>query len=126
MKSIVLILLVSSFSLYANAQNSQIQQKEFSISVEPASLQLNRGDSKKLVVSILKSKGFQGDESVMGLSSSLPSGVSVSFTPDKGNMDASELAITVAAEAVPGQCNVIVNCTMNHLKKGTIVKLIIN
>jgi uncharacterized membrane protein len=122
MKSILLIvILMGSISSYA--QQIDIPQKEFTLALESASIALSPGENKKIEVRILKSKGYQKGKVQMGLSSALPAGVSLSFDPEKGNIDSTTATITVQPQASPGQYAIIVNVTINYKTKGSILKL---
>jgi uncharacterized membrane protein len=125
MKIIVLAaILLTSFSGYA--QNIDIPQKEFALSLESESITLARGENKKIEVRILKSKSYQKSKVQLGLSSGLPSGLTLSFDPAKGNVDAATATVTASSEATPGEYTVIVNATMNYKTKGSILKIVVN
>jgi uncharacterized membrane protein len=117
----ILLAFVSSY-----AQHVDIPQKEFTLSLENESIVLSRGENKKIDVRILKSKSYQKSNVQLGLSSGLPSGITLSFDPEKGNVDSSVATITAAADTSPGEYTVIVNATMNYKTKGSILKIVVN
>ena len=116
--------LMLSMSCYA--QQVDIPQKEFGLALESESVTLSRGENKKVEVRILKSKSYQKSKVQMGLSSGLPSGITLSFDPEKGNVDASSATVTAGSDATPGEYSVIVNATMNYKTKGSILKIVVN
>jgi hypothetical protein len=59
----------------------------------------------------------------MGLSSSLPNGITLSFDPENGDSDSSQATITALPEAQPGTYSIIVNATINYKTKGSILKI---
>jgi hypothetical protein len=117
----MLLAFVSSY-----AQQVDIPQKEFVLSLENESIVLSRGENKKIDVRILKSKSYQKSKVQLGLSSGLPSGITLSFEPEKGNVDSSVATISAAADTSLGEYTVIVNATMNYKTKGSILKIVVN
>lgn len=116
-------ILLLSVSCYA--QQLDIPQKEFALSLESESVTLSRGENKKIEVRILKSKSYQKTKVHMGLSSGLPSGITLAFDPEKGNVDASSATVAAGSDATPGEYTVILNATMNYKTKGSILKIIV-
>lgn len=109
----------------ANGQNLEIPQKEFSLSFSTYRLELLPGDSSQVDIGVLKSKGYQKSKVKMGISSSVPNGVTIAFNPDQGNFDFTKATVSVDKEVAPGTYPVILNATVQNQTKGSILKLII-
>lgn len=112
-------------ALTAQAQNLEIPQKEFTISCSKDQLELSRGDNEQIDVRVTKSRGYQKSKTKMGISSSLPNGVVITYDPDKGNFDSTKATILIEEDAVPGEYSIILNATLNYTTKGTILNLLI-
>jgi len=125
MKLLFLLILVPLHTLCSYAQNLEVPQKEFTLSVSHAVVELSGGETRKEEIKILKSKGYQKSKVKMGLSSSLPQGISITFNPDNGNFDLTEAIITVLPDVKPGQYSVILNATMNNKTKASVLKITI-
>ena len=120
--SLLLLLIVSA----ATGQNLKIPQNEFALSFSKEQLELSRGEKGELEILILKSKSYKKSKAKMGVSSSLPKGVTITFDPDKGTFDSAKANISIQADATPGQYMLILNATLNNKTKGSILKLLIN
>ena len=107
------------------AQNLEIPQNEFTISFSKNQLELSRGENSQLDVVILKSKSYVKSKIKMGISSSLPKGVAITFDPDKGNFDSTKANILIEEDATPGEYSIILNATLNYKTKGTILNLLV-
>jgi hypothetical protein len=120
MKPLVILFLVSiSLSGYTQTQTPK---KEFAIVLSQDNLEISGSESKEIEITILRSKGYLKSSAVMGLSSSLPKGIEVTFSPEKGNFEVTKVIIK-SSNAVPGQYSIIVNATLNGRTKGSIIKL---
>ena len=84
MKPLFIVMLISA-SIVSYAQQVEIPQKEFTLSLSDETVTLARGENKKIDIRILKSKAYQKGKMKMGLSSSLPNGITLSFDPEKGD-----------------------------------------
>ena len=113
-------------ALAVSGQNLEIPQNEFALSFSKEQLELSRGEKAELEILILKSKSYQKSKAKMGVSSSLPKGVTITFSPDKGTFDSTIANISIQADATPGQYMLILNATLNYKTKGSILKLLIN
>ncbi len=111
--------------LTLSAQNLEIPQNEFTISCCKDQLELAPGENQQFDISILKSRGYQKSKVKMGISSSLPNGVVITFDPDKGNFDSTKASIRIEEDATPGEYSIILNATLNYTTKGTILNLLI-
>ena len=112
-------------NLDIQAQNVDIPEKEFALSLSAHKLELSRNESGHLDIGILKSKGYRNYRVKMGISSSVPKGVTIVFDPEGGNFDFTKVSVLVSNEAVPGTYMLILNATLSHHTKGSILKLII-
>jgi len=115
----VLFLVLLSLSGYTQTQTPK---KEFAIVLSQDKLEISASESKEIEITILRSKAYLKSSAVMGLSSSLPKGIEVTFSPDKGNFEVTKVIIK-SSNAVPGQYSLIVNATLNGRTKGSIIKL---
>jgi hypothetical protein len=122
MKPLIFLILISA-SITGYAQAVEIPQKEFTLSLSDETVTLSRGENKKIDIRILKSKAYQKGKIKMGLSSSLPDGITLSFNPENGNSDLSQAIISALPDAQPGMYSVIVNATINYKTKGSILKI---
>ena len=116
------LLLASAVS----GQNLEMPQNEFALSFSKEQLELSRGEKGELEIRILKSKSYQRSKAKMGVSSSLPKGVTITFNPDKGTFDSSMANISIHADATPGQYMLILSATLNNKTKGSVLKLLVN
>ncbi len=117
------VLFFLGISVISYAQVVEIPAKEFVVSLSEETLTIARGEIKKIDVRILKSKAYQKGKMKMGISSSLPAGIKLTFNPESGNADVTEASITALPEASPGIYSIIVNSTINYKTKGSILKL---
>ena len=120
MKPLVILFLLSlSLSGYTQTQTPK---KEFAIVLSQDNVEISGSESKEIEITILRSKAYLKSSAVMGLSSSLPKGIEVTFSPEKGNFEVTKVIIK-SSNAVPGQYSLIVNATLNGRTKGSIIKL---
>ena len=123
---IICLFLLILIALTVNGQSLEIPQNEFALSLSKEHLELSRGEKGELEILILKSKTYQKNKAKMGVSSSLPKGVVITFSPDSGTFDSTLTTVSIEADAAPGQYMLIVNATLHNKTKGSILKLIIN
>lgn len=124
MKKLILsVLAITAVAFTAAAQDKVAPRTEYSVSLSETKIQVKPGQSKEVTVSILRSKSFSRAEAKLGLSSSLPEGVTVGFAPAEGMFDSSVATISVAPNTKEGEYQLIVKTTLNNKIKGTIVKL---
>lgn len=122
---IICLLSLMLVALTVSGQNLEIPQTEFALSFSKEQLELSRGENGELEILILKSKSYQKSKAKMGVSSSLPAGVTITFSPDKGTFESTQATVSVQAEAAPGRYMLILNATLNNKTKGSILKLLI-
>jgi uncharacterized membrane protein len=116
---VLAILLVASF---AKAQS----HSEFAITLSETSVVLKPGESKKLIVSISRFKGFTRGDIQLGLSSILPEGITVAYEPAGGKFDTSAATISASPTARIGEYRLILNGTIQYKTKGTSMKVIVS
>ncbi len=125
-KLIVLsIVLVAATLTHGNAQEKTAPRTEYSVSLSENVVRLKPGETKQLTVSILKSKSYSRSTAKLGLSSSLPKGVTVLYAPTDGLFENSVVSFTAAADAKEGEYQVILKTTVNNKIKGSIVKVVV-
>ena len=113
-------------ALVLRGQNLEIPEKEFVLALSVQQLEVSRGEKGEIEILILRSKKYEKRHAKMGVSSRLPKGVTISYSPDKGNSDSSIANISVQSDAIPGRYMVILNATLNNKTKGMILKLLID
>lgn len=123
---IIFLLSLMLVALTVSGQNLEIPQNEFALSFSKQQLEVARGEKTELEILILKSKSYQKSKVKMGVSSSLPAGVTITFSPDKGTFESTQANVSIQADAAPGQYTLILNVTLNNKTKGSILKLLIN
>lgn len=127
MKKLLLVAFVISLaaSTTGMAQEKTVPRSEYTVSLSEHVVKLAPGETKKLTVSILKSKSYARSKATLGLSSTLPDGVTVTFEPAEGMFESSIASIAVASTVPVGEYQFILKTTVNHKIKGSIVKLIV-
>ena len=121
MKPLVVLFLVS-VSLLGYAQH-QAPSKEFAIVLSPENIDISSNETKEVEIRILRSKSYLKSSASLGLSSSLPQGIEVSFSPETGNFETAKVFIKSTDSVVPGRYSLIINAKLNGKTKGSIVKL---
>ncbi len=126
----IVLVAVSVHSGYAQEKTSLSGGKtaprtEYSVSLSENVVKLKPGETKQLTVSILKSKGYLRSAAKLGLSSSLPAGVTVAYEPAEGMFESSVASFTAAANAKGGEYQVVLKTTVNNKIKGSIVKVVV-
>jgi len=99
--------------------------KDFELTLEKSELQLTRATSQHLNIGLDRAKGYQKAPARMGISSFLPSGITVQFNPAEGIIEQTEAVITADSTASPGNYTVILKATVNNKTKGTTLNLIV-
>ena len=97
---------------------------DFTLSVNPSSLTINRGASSGATVTIARIGGFN---SVVALSASgLPSGVTASFESPPGPVSVISMFIAASSTAATGMTSVTINGSGGGLTRSTTLVLTIN
>jgi len=126
MKRLILLAFVfAAVSIKGYAQEKTAPRTEFSVSLSENVLTIKPGETKQLTVSILRSKSYSRSEAKLGLSSSLPDGVTVGYQPAEGMFESSIVSFTAAQDSKPGTYQAILKTTLNNKIKGSIVKIVV-
>ena len=111
----------------AMAQNkTEMPRSEFVISLSENSITLKPGESKQVIVSIIRSKSFAKGKATLGTPSVLPQGITLVYEPAEGNFESSVATITTGSTSATGSYQLVLNGTINYKTKGTILKLTVN
>jgi uncharacterized membrane protein len=119
------IVLVAATFIVGTAQEQTATRTEYSVSLSEKVITLKPGETKQLTVSLAKSKSFARSKAQLGVSSSLPAGVTLAFEPAEGKFDSSVASFTAAADAKAGEYQVILKTTINNKIKGSILKVVV-
>lgn len=114
-----------SFATIGFAQEQTAPRTEYSVSLSEKILTLKPGETKQVTVTLNKSKSYKKLDAKLGLSSSLPTGVTLAFEPAEGKFDSSVASFTASADAQAGEYQVILKSTVNNRTKGSIVKIVV-
>ena len=101
-KFLLSVLAIAAVTFTTAAQEKTAPRTEYSVSVSENAIQVKPGESKEITLTILRSQSFSKAKAELGLSSSLPEGVTVEFTPSEGLIDSSVVKVTAAAAAKEG------------------------
>jgi hypothetical protein len=126
MKRLFLLAFVfSAVSVNGYSQEKTAPRTDFLVFLSENVLTIKPGETKQVTVSILRSKSYSRSEAKLGLSSSLPEGLTVAYAPAEGMFESSVATFTAAADSKGGEYQVILKTTLNHKVKGTIVKVVV-
>lgn len=125
MKRLFLSIVFAAVSISGYAQEKTAPRTEYSVSLSENVVRLKPGETKQLTVSILKSKNYSRSATKLGLSSSLPAGVTVAYEPAEGMFESSVASFTAAADSKAGEYQVILKTSVNNKIKGSIVKVVV-
>jgi hypothetical protein len=120
-KSILSLCLLIMLAISVTAQEKP--KREFLLSLSENTVEIKPGDSKEITVNLVRSNAFSKSKAKLGLSSALPAGISLTYSPNEGVIESSVAKITVTADAKPGTYTVLPNCVMNNKSKGTMLKV---
>lgn len=125
MKNSIFTLILALFATVVLAQEKPAPQKEFTVELSASSLEIKPGQTKNVTVTLNRSKGFSKSKAVLGLSSGLPQGVTLTFEPAEGVITSTVATITVAETVKAGNYMIILNSTIQHKSKGATLKLVV-
>lgn len=121
MKPLALVFLVTvSLSGYAQLQTPT---KEFTVVLSQDNVDIAAGETREIEIKILRSKSYVKGSALLGLSSTLPKGIEVSFSPETGNFETAKVTIKSSDSVTPGQYSLVINAKLKGKTKGAIVKL---
>jgi hypothetical protein len=123
MKTALTLAFLFAFSLVSAQTKTEIPRTDFTIDLSESSLMIKPGESKQVTVSIARSKYYSKEKAILGLQSSLPQGVTVSYEPKEGNFESSIATISVAPDAPVGVHQLVLSAMLSTKKKGTILRL---
>lgn len=127
MKKLFPLILIVTFAAASTAiaQDKTAPRTEYSVSLSEKVVNLKPGETKQITVSLLKSKSYSRSKAKLGLSSTLPEGVTVAFEPAEGVFDESVASISANSTAKDGEYQIIIKTTINNKIKGSIVKVVV-
>ncbi|NOT75408.1 MAG: hypothetical protein HOP08_10795 [Cyclobacteriaceae bacterium] len=102
---------------------SEVPAKEFAINLSESTVYLKPGESKQVTVSILRSKYYAKESALLGFSSALPKGITAQYEPAEGKFETSVVTITANSTMTSGIYQIILNGTLAHKTKGSILKI---
>ena len=124
MKKTFLLLFVWAVCVVsASAQEKPAPRSEFAVELSASSLEIKTGESRDVTVHLNRSKSYSKSKGVLGVSSGLPEGITVSFEPATNVTTESIAKIAVSKTAKPGSYTLILNGTMEHKTKGATLML---
>jgi hypothetical protein len=123
--TLAVFFLIITFGIVQAQEAKPLPRTEFLLDLTQPSVTVGPGKSTTLDLGILRSKGYKNSTATLGLSSSLPEGISVVFDPDKGAIDKTTVTITAAATTRPGAYMLILKATLQNHTKGATLKLIV-
>jgi hypothetical protein len=98
---------------------------EFALQLSATQITLEPGETKTVLVNIVRSKGYAKYKAKLGFSSPTPDGISLSYETAQGFITASTLTITASNNAKEDSYMVLPNCVLNNKTKSTALKLIV-
>jgi hypothetical protein len=123
MKIILTVLMISTVA--CQLVLSQTPRKEFDIELPTNELAIKPGETKQIDVNLVRSKGYHKAKATLGLSSSLPEGITITFEPKEGIIQSSRATIIIDSQVKQGAYLLLLKCTMNNKMKGTMLKLVV-
>jgi len=123
MKTALTLSFLFAFALVSAQTKTEIPRTDFTIDLSESSLMIKPGESKQVTVSIARSKYYAKEKAILGLQSSLPQGVTVSYEPKEGNFESSIATVTVAQDAANGVHQLVLSAMLSTKKKGTILRV---
>jgi hypothetical protein len=116
------ILIITLGTIQAQEARS-LPNTEFSLDLSETALNINTGESASIELGILRSKAYKKSNASLGLSSTLPEGVQVTFEPANGVIENTTVRITASASTKPGEYLLILKATLQNRTKGATLKL---
>lgn len=123
MKTTLTFAFLFVFALVSAQSKTELSRTDFTIDLSESSLIIKPGESKQVTVLIARSKYYAKEKAVLGLQTSLPEGVTVSYEPSEGNFESSIATISVAPNATIGVYQLVLSAELSRKKKGTILKM---
>ena len=121
----IILTALTIFSVSCQLVLSQTSSKEFDITLSTNELAIKPGETKQVDVNLVRSKGYHKSKATLGLSSSLPEGITITFEPKEGVIQSSRATITVDGQVKQDTYLLLLKCTMNNKIKATMLKLVV-
>ena len=102
---------------------TELPRTDFVVNLSESSLTLKPGESKQVIVSIVRSKYYAKEKAILGLMGQLPKGITVTYEPAEGNFESSVATLSAAADVLPGTYNIVLSTMLSVKKKGEILKV---
>jgi len=126
MKKYILSLgLVTFLATSLFAQETAAPRSEYTIALSEQSLTIKPGETKNSTLTLNRSKSFSKSNATLGLSSGLPQGINVTFSPAEGAISSSEVKVAVEESVKPGNYTIILKSTVQSKSKGTTLKIVV-
>lgn len=122
-KKLSLIIFLCSAQLIVHAQDQQVPKEEFLFLASTNVATVQRGETGKVPLEIRRSKRYQKSKAALTVGSTLPAGITAEYDEASGVLTSATLIISASQEALAGEYNLILNCTVNNKRKGVIVKV---
>jgi hypothetical protein len=126
MKKSILILALSAITFIGFAQEKAAPRTEFTIDLSATTLETKPGQTKEVEINLTRSKSYLKSNAILGLSSGLPAGITVSFEPAEGVITSSIAKISIAENVKPGNYMIIFKGTIQQKNKGATLKLVVS
>lgn len=126
MKTVYFAALMLAAATAIAQTKSERPRTEFSLTLSESVITLKPGESKQVMVNIARSKSYAKENAVLAQMSELPQGITIAYEPNEGNFETSTATITAATDAAAGSYSLVLSSTLNHRKKGAILKLVID
>ena len=107
------------------AQEKTAPRTEYTVELSSSTLEIKPGETKDVTISLNRSKAYSKSKATLGISSSLPEGVTVTFEPAEGVVENSIAKISVAANTKAGDYRIILTSAMQNKNKGATLKLVV-
>jgi hypothetical protein len=105
---------------------TELPRTDFVVNLSESSLTLKPGESKQVIVSIVRSKYYAKEKAILGLMGQLPKGITVTYEPTEGNFESSVATLSATADVLPGTYNIVLSTMLSVKKKGEILKVTVD
>ena len=126
MKNVICTILFAVATTALVAQEKTTPKSEFTVELSASTVNVKPGETKSVDITLNRSKSYSKSKAKLGLSSGLPSGVTVTFEPSEGVIETSVAKITLSPEVKAGTYTIILNSVIQNKTKGKTLKLVVN
>ncbi len=123
MKSLNLLATLSLLLFATLSFAQELPKKEFTVSVSEKNIELVAGETKKIDVTLLRSKSFRNTEINLSIGSILPEGISVTFEDGADPVSQRVMIISAAADAQAFQKSIILKANSSRATKAIMMKV---